>query len=171
MPAAMTPESVSLLSSSKPARHQSLKVWTQMTVLASLTLLASAATYFFHPHAPALHLQGEPVNDGEISPTGARAAMKSPGVIFIDARVRARFDAGHIPDALPLCESESNYPAQLSVVADTLQQGQEKLVVVYCDGKKCQASHEIAEILKSFHTMPENVRVLHGGWPAWQAAP
>ena len=161
----------SVSSDPNATRSRIAGLWMQLAVLAALTLLASAATYFFHPHAPALYLQTEPVNEGEISPAEARAAMKSPGVIFIDARVRARFDAGHIPDALSLCESESDYPAQLSVVADALQQGQEKLIVVYCDGKKCKASHEIAEILKSFHTVPENVRVLHGGWPAWQAAP
>ena len=142
-----------------------------MTILAGITLLAAAVTYFAHPHAPALYLQSETVKDGEILVAEARAAMKAPGVIFIDARVKARFEAGHIPQALPLCESEPDYPAQLSVVADALQQAQEKLTVVYCDGKKCQASHEIAEILRGFHPIPDNVKVLHGGWPAWQAAP
>ena len=163
------PNSVS--SHQDATRSRIAGMWMQVIVLAALTLLATAATYFFHPHAPALYLQRETVAEGEISVDQARAAMQSPGVVFIDARVKARFDAGHIPDALSLCESEPDYPAQLSVVADVLQQGQEKLVVVYCDGKKCQASHEIAEILKSFHTVPENVRVLRGGWPAWQASP
>ena len=167
----MMPEPTSVHPNTSSNRHRSLTVWMQISVLAALTLMASATTYFIHPHAPALYLQSEPVSDGEISVAEARVAMKSQGAIFIDARIRAKFDAGHIPGALPLCETESDYAAQLSVVAEALQQGQEKLMIVYCDGKKCQASHKTAETLHGFHPIPDNVKVLHGGWPAWQAAP
>jgi 3-mercaptopyruvate sulfurtransferase SseA len=42
------------------------------------------------------------------------------------------------------------------------------LVVVYCDGEKCELSHEVQARLRGLGY--KNVRVLINGWTLWQAA-
>jgi 3-mercaptopyruvate sulfurtransferase SseA len=96
------------------------------------------------------------------------AAEKSPpGVLWIDARVRKLYTKAHVPDALLLCEHESDFEDQKVEVFKALQENLERLVIVYCDGKKCEASKKIAEVIRSFHPDPQRVKVLDGGWDAW----
>ena len=140
----------------------------EILLLLTLTALAAASTQRFHPYAPPLYLSQEPPSEGEITAAEARAAQSDPGVIFVDARVRRLYDAAHIPGAFSLCEHEADFPTQLVTVAEACQQAPDKWCVVYCDGKACQASRAIAEILHGLHPNPERVKVLHGGWPAWQ---
>ena len=132
-----------------------------------LTGLATAGTYFWHPHRPALYLAQETHLEGEISLAEALAAEQKPGVIWVDARTRAMFSKAHVPGALLLSEHEADFQELLLPVATVIQDAQEKLVVVYCDGKKCEASHEVAEKIRGFHPDPARVKVLHGGWAAW----
>lgn len=139
----------------------------EATAILFLTGLAAAGTYFWHPNRPALYLTQEVQLEGEISLADALAAEKSPGVIWVDARVRASFNKAHVPGALLLSEHEADFEDLLLPVATAIQESQEKLVVVYCDAKKCDASHAIAERIRGFHPDPEKVRVLHGGWAAW----
>jgi rhodanese-related sulfurtransferase len=140
-----------------------------IVLLGSLTLLAAVLTYFFHPYRPALYLKEERVADGEISIGDALARQKSGGVVWIDARRRSEFAKKRIPGALPLNKSEHDYDDQMLAVAKVLQDSQDKWVIVYCDTKKCAASHEIAQELRNIFPVPENVYVLHGGFPVWEA--
>ena len=142
----------------------------EAAALLALTTLAAAGTYFYHPHKPALYMTQEATPEGEISIGDARAAMVQPGVIWIDARTRAQFDKGHVPTALLVSKHETDFESLLLPAANAIQDGQDKLVIVYCDAKKCEASHHVADVIRGFHPIPEQVRVLHGGWAAWQSA-
>jgi len=83
-------------------------------------------------------------------------------VLWVDARTRAKYDHAHIPDAVLLNEDEWN-----SLVAKFLDAWDPDVpVVVYCDGGSCDASHAIAERMRS-ELKIEKVYVLKGGWGAW----
>lgn len=87
-------------------------------------------------------------------------------VLWIDARLREHFEKAHVPGALLLNEQELD---ALMIQHIEKLQDNKKPVVVYCDGHACQASRKIRKYLMETMAL-ENVWVLHGGWPAWQAA-
>jgi len=83
-------------------------------------------------------------------------------VLWVDARSRAKYEKAHIPDAVLLNEDEWN-----SLVHTFLDAWDPDVpVVVYCDGGSCDASHAIAERLRTEFKI-EKVFVLKGGWEAW----
>ncbi|MHA3774350.1 rhodanese-like domain-containing protein [Verrucomicrobiota bacterium sgz303538] len=104
----------------------------------------------------------EPLAPGEVRADTAR--MWGEKVMWVDARPRARYDAGHIGGAVLLNEDE--WDALVPHFLDDWEP--EKAVVVYCDGGGCEASHSVAERLKRELQIPI-VYVLKGGYPAWQS--
>ena len=130
-----------------------------------LTAVAAVATHFLHPRAPMWYQQNDPLRDDEV--TLADVGKRWHGdVLWIDARLRELYDKGHIPGALLLNEQELD--ALLTQHILTLQDNK-KPVVIYCDGKACHASRKMREYLME-HLALNDVWVLTGGWPAWQAA-
>jgi rhodanese-related sulfurtransferase len=107
------------------------------------------------------HEKVEPLAPGEVRAGTAR--QWAEGVLYVDARPAARFEAGHIPRAVRLTEEdwETLWPQFLDAWDP------EKTVVVYCDGGDCEASHEVAARLRR-EMQVETVFILKGGWPAWQ---
>jgi rhodanese-related sulfurtransferase len=103
----------------------------------------------------------EPLAEGEVSVATARAWGAQ--ALFVDARKRDRFDAGHIPQALLLNDEE--WDALLPKFLDAWDP--DGKIVVYCDGGGCEASKEIATRLRE-QLQLKNVYVLKGGWPAWE---
>ena len=102
----------------------------------------------------------EPLAPGEIRADTAR--MWADKVLWVDARPRVRFDAGHISGAILLNEDEWD-----TLVPQFLDQWDpDKAVVVYCDGGGCEASHAVAERLKK-DLQIETVYILKGGDPEW----
>jgi rhodanese-related sulfurtransferase len=84
-------------------------------------------------------------------------------VLWVDARARAKYEHEHIPGAVLLNEDEwNNLFGAFSDAWDP-----DKIVVVYCDGRTCDASHAVAERLRK-ELQNQNVYVLKGGWSAWQ---
>jgi len=121
-----------------------------------LPLFPAALTGFIFPLAEArASLQRE----GELTLQEAIALQP----LWVDARSEAEYTAGHIPQALLLNEDawDSGFFALLENW--DLQQP----IVVYCSSRTCDASHAIAERLKTDLDF-EQVYVLQGGWEAWQ---
>lgn len=143
------------------------KLFLQSLILLAMAGIAAALTYFFHPARPALYLAQEVPGEGEISLSEALALERNGGVLWIDARQQAAYQMEHIPGALPLNPQQFN--AQILEVMKAVQDNLERSAVIYCDAKKCAASHEVAEQLRQVHPDPDKVRVLHGGWPVWKA--
>jgi rhodanese-related sulfurtransferase len=94
----------------------------------------------------------------------AAARALGDGVLWVDARPRKEFDAGHIEGAVLLNEDEWN-----SLIPHFLNEWDpDKPIVVYCGGGGCQASKAVANRLITELQM-ENVRILKGGLKAWRA--
>jgi rhodanese-related sulfurtransferase len=84
-------------------------------------------------------------------------------VLWVDARPREKFEAGHIPGALLLNPYE--WDKLLDPFLD--EWDRERPVVVYCDRVGCDLSRQVAERLRKQAQIPR-VYVLKGGWRAWR---
>lgn len=102
----------------------------------------------------------EPLAKDEV--TLATVEVWNKPVQWVDARPRAKFDAGHAPGAVLLNEDEWN--ALVPAFLDAWEPG--KPIVVYCDGGACDASHAVAKRLRE-ELQLEDVWILKGGWDAW----
>lgn len=103
----------------------------------------------------------------EASPPGEEVVLSmaeswGDKVLWVDARSRAKFERGHIAGAVLLNEDEWDRLAPAFFDAWM----PDKIVVVYCDGGSCDASHDVARRLRNDFKI-ENVHVLKGGWDAW----
>ena len=85
--------------------------------------------------------------------------------VFVDARSRTDFLAGHILAAKNLPFEEAKGEALKEFVAG-IPPG--KILVIYCSGEDCPAGLTLAVLLRD--QGPEEVRVFMGGWDEWIAA-
>lgn len=99
-----------------------------------------------------------------ISLEHAVEGFESGLVLFLDARPQSQYLEGHIRGALnlPLHEVDQYFVE----MADRLS-GSE-MIITYCDGERCDLSHELALFLKEMGY--DNVHVLVNGWTVWQQA-
>ena len=90
---------------------------------------------------------------------GLRAHFENGSAMFIDARTRAEFEAGHLSGALHL-----PFEAFLSGRPDMLDFLMEDFpIIIYCGGGDCDASHQVERMLRSYGY--EKVSVFEPGWP------
>ncbi len=96
--------------------------------------------------------------------TAQAKALFDQGVVFVDMRADADWEAGRIPNAihLELLHTVFTQPA-LSKMIDNNQQ-----VVIYCNGSKCPRSSTAAAQSSTWGFT--NVHDFRLGFPAWQAA-
>ena len=85
--------------------------------------------------------------------------------VFVDARPRKDFSAGHIPAAknLPFEEAEEKAIKEFMI---GIPPG--KTPVIYCSGPDCPTGLSLAVLLRD-QGLAE-VRVFIGGWAEWNAA-
>jgi len=98
----------------------------------------------------------------EISLFEAANLFKKGEAMFIDARSRAEYDAGHIKGAKSLPYKEADWQF-IEVMAGVPE---ERAVITYCDGEMCELSMELAVFLENAGY--KNVKVLSNGWSVWQ---
>lgn len=91
-------------------------------------------------------------------------ALAASGAAFIDARPGAAFALGHVEGAHHL-PSRGDCPAKERVLAAARQA---PVVVVYDADGSCALARPLAKLLADEGVA--DVRVLLGGFPAWQAA-
>lgn len=131
----------------------------QVLVLVALSFGAAVGTHFWHPQAPSWYLQNSPEAEDEVTMERVRAEW-SGEVLWLDARPTEQYAKAHLSGALPL--NEQGFDDQLFVLLEVLQDNQ-KPVVVYCGGERCEASRKIKQRL--VESLPlENVWILKGGW-------
>jgi rhodanese-related sulfurtransferase len=138
----------------------------QATVLVLLSAVAGAISYRFHPRAPALYLFEETVAEDEVNLRMALDLESKGGVLWIDARSRAEFEKSHVPGAHLLNAEE--WETLMFEMVDVLSSNT-KPIIIYCDSQKCDQSRLIAEKLRDLGN--QDIRVLRGGWQAWQNQP
>lgn len=128
-------------------------------ILVGAVLLASL-NHVFNPDRPAWN--PEVLGEGEVllSQLG-----RQDQILWVDARSVDAFVKEHIAGAINLNEDDwdAQLPELLAVWEPDLK------IVVYCSSQTCQASHAVAERLRTEVGLGD-VTVLKGGWEAWQAA-
>ena len=87
-------------------------------------------------------------------------------VIWIDARPSDEFERDHVPAAVSL--NEDHWGEGLSQFLAT-QWSSEKKIVVYCSAASCNLAEDVARRLREEAKLPNEIRILKGGWEAWQA--
>ena len=98
----------------------------------------------------------------EIPLDEAKQLFERENAKFLDARPQSQFKDGHISGAL-------NLPWQdvTNTFTDIAPQLDESdLIITYCDGERCELSHDLAMYLKDMGFA--NVRVLVNGLTVWQ---
>jgi len=81
--------------------------------------------------------------------------------VFVDARSGPEFAARSIPGALSLGADE--FDEKVSSLLDLLPQ--DSILVVFCSGKGCESSREVAGFLRDAGF--RHVKVFLGGWEEW----
>ncbi len=101
---------------------------------------------------------------GEISPATARLWSKSAAdqLLWLDSRSRPRYQAGHIPGALPFPPNEWDTQLPLLFAGWTA----EKTVLVYGENQADSQSRLLAERLRR-EAKINRVYELQGGWQRW----
>ncbi len=87
------------------------------------------------------------------------------GIMFLDARRKDEFEAGHVDGALLLSTEHfgrGGVPATVGVLDKT------QPVVVYCGGGACDASKNLVIMLQNFGFT--RFHIMTDGFPAWQQA-
>jgi rhodanese-related sulfurtransferase len=148
-----------------------LRILWQSSVLLALAGAAGVATYKLHSDPPSLYLVDEEVKQPfEVNVREARELAAQPGgVIWVDARQRAEYEKGHVPGALLLNQYE--WEDRMMDFLQAVNDHPGRPVIIYCDAQKCQASRELRQqITEQLPVGDLDLRILHGGWPAWQEA-
>jgi len=100
----------------------------------------------------------------DISLNEAEKLFFTDAAVFIDARPEEDYARGHIQNARCLPWQE----VDLRFMGVTEALDLEMPIVTYCDGEKCELSHNLALFLRDAGFL--NTRVLVNGWTLWQQA-
>jgi rhodanese-related sulfurtransferase len=96
----------------------------------------------------------------------AKTLVGAPGVVFVDCRPRAEFEAGHVSGAVHLDPTAGPKDGGRALPLDLLSRA--GTVITYCDAQaQCERSLRLAERLRQVGL--RDVRVLEDGMPAWLA--
>ena len=87
-------------------------------------------------------------------------------VIWVDARPFDEFERDHVTGAVSL--NEDRWGEGLSQFLAT-QWSPEKKIVVYCSAASCNLAEDVARRLRDEAKLPNDIRILKGGWEAWLA--
>lgn len=90
--------------------------------------------------------------------------LNSPNLILIDARASEDFQKEHIGNAINIFAYEND----LNKYFESLTKvpfDKNKIIIVYCEGGTCDASHKVASDL--IRLGYQNVFVYAGGWEEW----
>jgi rhodanese-related sulfurtransferase len=105
--------------------------------------------------------QAAPLPIVELTPREASFLCGRPGVIFADTRAAARFEEGHVADAVHLpCDA-----TELGAEAAITHLARAATVIVY--GDSSDDGRAVAETLRR-RGLRGDLRVLRGGFAAWE---
>jgi len=86
-------------------------------------------------------------------------------VTWIDARPADEFERDHIPGAVSLNEDRWSEGLAHFLGNEWLP---EKKIVVYCSAASCNLAEDVGRRLRKEAKLPNEIRILKGGWEAWQ---
>ena len=133
-------------------------IFRQSIFICVLALIPTLAATVLHPKRPSW--DAEALKEGEVL-LEMILNWKQP-VLWVDARSAKEYQRAHIPGAMLL--NEDDWDDLLNPILDAWNSP--RPVVVYCDDRQCQASHQVAGRLRESGVEP--VYVLKGGWETWR---
>ena len=86
-------------------------------------------------------------------------------VIWVDARPVDEFERDHVPGAVSLNEDRWSEALPQFLANDW---SPEKKIVVYCSAASCNLAEDVARRLRAEAKLPNDIRILKGGWEAWR---
>jgi rhodanese-related sulfurtransferase len=86
--------------------------------------------------------------------------------LWVDARPAEEFERDHIPGAVSL--GQDHWNESLSQFLEK-QWSPEKKIIVYCSAASCNLAEDVARRLRDESKLPNEIRILKGGWEAWLA--
>jgi rhodanese-related sulfurtransferase len=86
-------------------------------------------------------------------------------VTWVDARPTDEFERDHIPGAVSLNEDRWSEMLPQFLASDWSPQ---KKIVVYCSAASCNLAEDVARRLREEAKLPNEIRILKGGWEAWR---
>jgi rhodanese-related sulfurtransferase len=86
--------------------------------------------------------------------------------IWVDARPTDEFERDHVPGAVSLNEDGWGEALSRFLARDW---SPEKKIVVYCSTESCNLAEDVARRLREESKLPNEIRILKGGWEAWLA--
>jgi rhodanese-related sulfurtransferase len=84
--------------------------------------------------------------------------------IWVDARPTDEFERDHVPGAVSL--NEDRWGEALSEFLAKAW-SPEKKIVVYCSAASCNLAEDVARRLRDEAKLPNEIRILKGGYEAW----
>ncbi len=136
-----------------------------LTTLFASTGLALTFNWLSSSGLPLVAPLASPPPSGEfITLEQARERWQSGVGLFLDARSREDYAAGHIPNALnlPADAFEDYYAKAASIMSSNTP------MVAYCDGLECEQSSWLRnKLLQMGYT---DVKILQNGWTVWHSA-
>lgn len=84
--------------------------------------------------------------------------------LWVDARPTDEFERDHVPGAISL--NEDRWGEALSEFLGK-QWSPEKKIVVYCSSQSCNLAEDVARRLREEAKLPNEIKILKGGWEAW----
>jgi rhodanese-related sulfurtransferase len=110
-------------------------------------------------------LQNSETADKNITPTAITIEqayrLYNAGVVFLDARMEAEYNFGHIKGAINLPYKKVD--EHISKISNL---SKNSTLVTYCDGVGCDASIDLANKLAELGYI--NVRIFYSGWNDWK---
>ena len=85
-------------------------------------------------------------------------------VIWVDARPADEFERDHVAGAVSLNEDRWGEALPQFLANDW---SPEKKIVVYCSAASCNLAEDVARRLRAEAKLPNDIRILKGGWEAW----
>jgi len=92
-----------------------------------------------------------------------QARAWADNAIWVDARPDDEFARDHVPGAISLNEDRWNE----LFAAFRERWSPDKKIVVYCSAESCNLAKEVAKRLREEEQLPNDIRVLQGGWEEW----
>lgn len=126
-------------------------------------LVLACAHHAWRGTAPLFVLPPNPAYQGLKNTTFSEVQQlrQQKDVVFLDARPEAAYQRERIPGSLSV-------PLHSNLTAELLARlGEARLVVIYCDSPKCDASKQLALRLRAEGI--EGLRVFEGGLESWKA--
>jgi rhodanese-related sulfurtransferase len=134
----------------------------QSVVLLALALLPAAVqALYFRDRIP---WQSRVAESDLVSVEVARGW--GTGAIWVDARPTDEFERDHVPGAVSL--NQDRWGEALSQFL-AMDWSPEKKIVVYCSAESCNLAEDVARRLREEAKLPNEIRILKGGWEAWLA--